>query len=165
MAAPVRSGLLAAMVLFSTGMSSAATLTAQTVTWRFIGPGAGGSMFGVAFCPTDPNIIVFGGDMGAMYRTEDGGGHWTIVGGPSGHQPSTGGVWDVRFDLKHPNIVWSAGQGVYRSVDYGKTWQDIGQGIAFSRGRRITIDPINPRRFFVHARFAVIEGVDPEAPR
>jgi hypothetical protein len=53
---------------------------------------------------------------------------------------------------------------IVRSEDGGATWEDIGRGIAFSRGRHITIDPDNPLRLFVLTRFGIIEIKDREAP-
>ncbi len=95
------------------------------VTFRFIGPGNGGSMFGCAPQPGNPKVIVFGGDMGAMYRTDDGAKTWRIIGGPSGNQPGIDGVWTVQFDPKRPDIVWSGGRGVFKSVDAGRTWRGV----------------------------------------
>ena len=99
----------------------------KDVTLRYIGPGSGGAMFGVDFQPGNPNVIIFGGDMGAMYRTENGGKSWTIVGDADGHPPGRGGVWTVKFDRRRPQIVWSGGAGAFRSVDAGRTWRQTTQ--------------------------------------
>ncbi len=107
--------------------ASAASVPAGAgVTFRFIGPGNGGSMFGAASMPGNPKVILFGGDMGAMYRSDDGGKSWCIIGGPSGHQPGVGGVWVVQFDPKRPNIAWIGGTGVFKSMDAGITWRRAG---------------------------------------
>ena len=43
--------------------------TSPGIKMRYIGPGNGGSMFGMTIQPSNPNIMLFGGDMGACYRT------------------------------------------------------------------------------------------------
>ena len=97
--------------------------TAPGIKMRYIGPGAGGSMFGMAFHPSNPNIIIFGGDMGACYRTEDGGRNWNIIAGKLGDNPRA--TWNVRFHPENAHIVWHLGSGVYKSNDAGKTWANM----------------------------------------
>ena len=96
--------------------------TAPGVQMRYIGPGNGGSMFGMAFHPSNPDIMLFGGDMGACFRTENGGKTWDILPGDSADCPRA--TWNVRFHPKDNNIVWHLGSGVLKSIDAGKTWKN-----------------------------------------
>ncbi len=119
---------------------------------KLIGPGVGGSMFGAAFCPANPDIIVQGGDMGAAFRSGDSGKSWEALGGPSGNQPGAGGVWDVKFSDKNPDIVWIASSGAFKSVDTGKTWKYMGPG--YKSLGAVAIDPTDPDIVYVAEGFS-----------
>ncbi len=112
--------------------------TAPGVKMRYIGPGNGGSMFGMAINPTNSDIIIFGGDMGACYRTENGGKTWDILGGDTQNCPQA--TWNVKFHPEHPNIVWHAGNGLLKSTDTGKTWKNTG---IFGTYCALGLDPDN----------------------
>ncbi len=119
---------------------------------RLIGPGVGGSMFGVAIDPANPNIIIQGGDMGAAFRSADGGKSWVALGGASGNQPGASGVWDVKFSEKDPNIVWIASGGAYKSVDSGKHWKYMGP--VFKSIGAVAIDPTDPNIVYIAEGFS-----------
>ena len=96
--------------------------TAPGMAMRYIGPGAGGSMFGMAFHPSNPDIIVFGGDMGASYRSENAGKSWDIMPGDSENCPRD--AWNIRFHPQNHNIVWHLGSAILKSTDTGKNWKN-----------------------------------------
>lgn len=96
-------------------------------SWRTIGPGAYGAMWGIAFHPTDPKTLIAGLDMGIAAITHDGGQTWATLGAmgqtPMG-QPAYRGGWGVAFDPRHPQNIWIASEhGVSKSEDGGKTWR------------------------------------------
>ena len=97
-------------------------------------------MFGMAIHPANRNIMIFGGDMGACYRTEDGGKTWRILGGDSADCPRA--TFHVAFHPKQPNVVWHLGSGVLKSTDGGKTWRNthVPNGTYCALG----LDPDNP---------------------
>jgi hypothetical protein len=76
--------LLLISIFFHAFEASAQGNTPGQVTWRSIGPGEFGAMFGVAISPLDPQVIVAGLDMGNAFLTRDGGESWKIIGGNGG---------------------------------------------------------------------------------
>jgi len=118
--------------------------------WRFIGP-EGNRFSAVAGVPGDPYVYYAGAASGGVYKTTDGGIHWTPV---FDDQPvqSIGSLAVARTD---PNIVWagtgegkirshiSVGQGVYRSTDAGRTWSLMGLEQT-GRVPRLVIHPRDP---------------------
>ena len=118
--------------------------------WRFIGP-EGNRFSAVAGVPGDPNTYYVGAASGGIYKTVDGGVHWQAI---FDDQPvqSIGSLAVAKSD---PNVIWagtgegkirshiSVGQGIYRSLDGGKTWALMGLEQT-GRIPRIVIDPQNP---------------------
>ena len=118
--------------------------------WRFIGP-EGNRFSAVVGVPGDPNVYYAGAASGGVYKTTDGGVHWQPV---FDDQPvmSIGSLAVAKSD---PNIVWagtgegkirshiSVGQGIYKSMDAGKTWASMGLEQTW-RIPRIVIYPQNP---------------------
>src|SRR5215469_10053809 len=102
--------------------------------WRLIGPFRGGRVVAVAGVPGDSTSYYFGAVNGGIWRTTDGGVVWSPIfdSQPIGSigalavapsDPKTiyagTGESDIRSDL-------SSGNGVYKSVDGGKTWIHVG---------------------------------------
>jgi len=97
--------------------------------WRFIGP-EGNRFSAVAGIPGDPYIYYAGAASGGIYKTIDGGVHWQPV---FEGQPAMS-IGSLAVAQSYPNIVWagtgegkvrshiSVGQGIYKSMDAGKTW-------------------------------------------
>ncbi len=86
---------------------------------------------GIAISPNDPNTVyvaVFrgsGSTSGGVYKTTDGGAHWSLAGGMAGD------VSHVAVNPSHPNIVYAgfvdpgnpSQQGVWKSTDGGGSWR------------------------------------------
>jgi photosystem II stability/assembly factor-like uncharacterized protein len=101
--------------------------------WRTIGP-EGNRFSAAAGVPGDPYTYYVGAASGGIWKTTDGGVNWTPVFDTQPVQ-SIGSLAVAQSD---PNVVWagtgegkirshiSVGQGVYRSVDAGKTWTLLG---------------------------------------
>jgi photosystem II stability/assembly factor-like uncharacterized protein len=118
--------------------------------WRFIGP-EGNRFSAVAGVPGDANVYYAGAASGGIYKTTDGGIHWQPL---FDSQPvmSIGSIAVAKSD---PNILWagtgegkirshiSVGQGIYKSMDAGKTWALMGLEQT-GRIPRLVIDPQNP---------------------
>src|SRR5437879_6430287 len=78
----------------------------------------------------DPNVYYAGAASGGLFKTTDGGVHWTPV---FDDQPVSS-VGSLAVAPSDPNVVWagtgepfirshiSVGWGMFRSTDAGKTW-------------------------------------------
>lgn len=98
---------------------------------------AGGDGFqqvmGLSFAPSDPSRVYAVIDCAQVWRSDDGGSHWTMA--TAGFR-ANGGV-DLAVDPLNPEVVYVAGSqggveltapeadGVYRTLDGGTTWQRV----------------------------------------
>ncbi|MGZ3496385.1 MAG: VPS10 domain-containing protein [Vulcanimicrobiaceae bacterium] len=111
-------------------------------SWTHLGLDDSGSIAKIAIDPADERIVLvaaMGHEFGpstqrGIYRTSDGGAHWSRV---LYVNPTTGGS-DIAFDPRHPNVVYSGtfdflrqawtmrsggpGSGLWKSTDAGKNW-------------------------------------------
>lgn len=127
--------------------------------YRLIGPFRGGRVGAVAGVPNNPKVYYFGATGGGVWKTTDGGVNWLPV---SDEFFKTGSVGAIDVSLSDPNVIYvgmgeetvrgnvSHGDGVYRSMDGGKTWKHIGLSDTRQIGR-IRIHPKNPDIAYVAA--------------
>lgn len=127
----------------------------DSLRWRFIGP-EGNRFSAVAGVPGNTRVYYAGAASGGIYKTTDGGVHWSAVFDAQPVQ-SIGSLAVAETD---PNIVWagtgeghirshvSVGQGVYKSTDAGATWKLMGLEKT-GRIPRTIINPRNPDVVFV----------------
>ncbi|MBS1241042.1 MAG: glycosyl hydrolase, repeat-containing protein, partial [Gemmatimonadetes bacterium] len=125
--------------------------------WRTIGP-EGNRFSAAAGIPGDPLTYYVGSASGGIWKTTDGGVHWEPI---FDDQPvqSIGALAIAPSDR---NVVWagtgeshirshiSVGQGVYRSLDAGRTWTLMGLERT-GRIARVVIHPTNPEVVLVCA--------------
>ena len=145
---------------------SAATLCAQVdfsalkeLKYRNIGPFRGGRAVAVAGVTTQPSTYYFGATGGGIWKTTDAGATWAPV---SDGQLKSGSVGALAVSESDPNVIYAgmgeacvrgnaaSGDGVYKSVDSGKTWKHMGLADTYHIGR-IVIHPRNPDIVFVAA--------------
>ena len=137
--------------------------------WRFIGPYRGGRVLAVAGTLDDPFVYYFGAAHGGVWKTTDAGMNWRNVSDDYFEFPAVGAL-DVSFS--DPDIIYvgtgegvqrqfiSPGDGVYKSVDGGDTWTNV--GLKETRHiARIRIHPTNPDIVFV-AAMGDMFGPNPE---
>jgi photosystem II stability/assembly factor-like uncharacterized protein len=150
---------LVIVVLSSLGASAAVDPSSyQALQWRLIGPFRGGRVLTVTGIAGDDRHFYFGAVDGGVWATEDSGRTWRPIFDSTGvgaigaialapSQPSTiyvgTGEADMRSDIAH-------GNGVFKSIDAGKSWTKIGLDDTRQIGR-ILIDPRNPDVVFVAA--------------
>lgn len=127
--------------------------------YRQIGPFRGGRVTAVAGVANQPNVYYFGATGGGVYKTIDGGINWFPV---SDGFFKTGSVGAIDVSQSDPNIIYvgmgespvrgnvSHGDGVYKSVDGGKSWKHIGLSDSRQIGR-VRIHPKNPDIVYVAA--------------
>lgn len=127
--------------------------------YRSIGPFRGGRVTAVAGVANQPNVYYFGATGGGVYKTIDGGINWFPV---SDGFFKTGSVGAIDVSQSDPNIIYvgmgespvrgnvSHGDGVYKSVDGGKSWKHIGLSDSRQIGR-VRVHPKNPDIVYVAA--------------
>ncbi len=136
----------------------------ELLKYRNIGPFRGGRSVTASGVKGDPMTYYMGTTGGGMWKTEDAGQHWNNI---SDGFFKTGSVGAVAVSESDPNVVYVGmgehaprgvmthhGDGVYKSIDAGKTWTHLGlektQHIS-----RIEIHPENPDVAYVAAQGAL----------
>ena len=118
---------------------------------RSIGPALmGGRIADIAVSPSDPSNWYVAVGSGNLWKTTNAGITWTPV---FDHEASYS-IGTVAIDPNNPNTVWVGtgenvsgrhvgwGDGVYRSLDAGKSWEQMGLSTSEHIGK-ILIDPRN----------------------
>src|SRR6266705_803971 len=128
----------------------------NSMQWRCIGPHRGGRTVGAVGVPQQPNVFYIGANNGGVWKTTDYGRTWSPI---FDDQP-TGSIGDIAVSLSNPNIIYvgsgegiqrpdlSVGNGIYKSIDAGKTWIHLGLGDG-QQIAQLAVDPKNADRFFV----------------
>ena len=104
--------------------------------YRSIGPFRGGRALTAAGIPGDATTYYFGATGGGVWKSTDGANSWTPVFDHDG-SPAIGSLAVAGSD---PNVIYvgtgegcirgniAQGDGVWKSVDAGKTWKNAGPG-------------------------------------
>ncbi len=119
------------------------------LSYRFIGP-PGNRAIAVAGVSGDPYTYYAGAASGAIWKTTDGGIHWT----PIFDREMVSSIGALAVAPSNPHVLWagtgesfirshiSMGWGVFRSTDAGATWRKVGLEHT-GRIARIAVDPRN----------------------
>jgi len=132
----------------------------ENLKWRQIGPAAfGGRIDDVEAVVGRPQIIFVAAASGGIFKSADNGVTWKAVFDEEGTSLSIG---DIGIAPSDDNIIWAGtgepnsrqssswGDGVYKSLDGGETWQLMGLTDTHHVGR-VVIHPRNPDIVFVAA--------------
>ena len=132
------------------------TITGFDEDWFTQGPGnIGARINSVAVHPNDEDIIYVGFSVGGVFKTTDGGATWN----PIFDGQAFLSIGDVVLDPNDPEIVYVGtgdvnitgfpfiGDGLYRSVNGGNSWEHLGleaQRII----SKVIVDPTNSNTIF-----------------
>jgi photosystem II stability/assembly factor-like uncharacterized protein len=118
----------------------------------------GGRTVDIEAVEKSPWIIYAAIGPSGVWKSENNGVSWT----PVFHKEATVSVGDIAIAQSHPNIIWAGtgeatsrnsvtvGDGVYKSLDSGKTWTNM--GLKDTRHiARIVINPGDPNIVYVAA--------------
>ena len=131
----------------------------KLLRWRMVGPSRGGRVVAVAGDPVDKLTFYQGSTGGGVWKTDDGGLNWRNI---SDGFFNTGSVGAIAVAPSNTNIVYvgmgeacirgnaSYGDGVYKSLDGGKTWSHLGLE-ATRQIARVRVNPTNPDLVYVAA--------------
>ena len=126
--------------------------------YRLIGPFRGGRSLTAAGIPGDPTTYYFGATGGGVWKSTDAAMTWSPVFDKEG----TAAIGSIAVASSNHNIIYvgtgeacirgniSHGDGVYRSLDGGKTWKNTGLRDSRAIGK-VIVNPTNPDIVFVAA--------------
>ncbi len=141
----------------------------KNLEFREIGPATmGGRIDDFAVVESNPNVVYVGAASGGLWKTTNNGTTWE----PVFDKQSVSTIGDIAIAPSDPSILWvgtgepnnrqssSWGDGVYKSLDGGKTWKKMGLEATHHIGR-IVIHPKNPDVVYV-AALGHLWGPNPE---
>ncbi len=103
--------------------------------WREVGPFRGGRAIAIEGVPDEPNTYYFGGVAGGVWKTTDGGANWKPI---FDKQRTTSSIGAIAVASSDHNTIYAGagesalrgnityGDGVYKSVDAGRNWRNLG---------------------------------------
>ncbi len=131
----------------------------EGLEFRSVGFSRGGRSTAVAGVAGQPLVYYFGATGGGVWKTVDAGHNWkNVTDGTLG----VGSVGAIEVAPSDPNVVYvgtgsacprgntSVGDGMYRSLDAGKSWEHVGLRQAGQIGE-IQVHPQNPDLVYVAA--------------
>jgi photosystem II stability/assembly factor-like uncharacterized protein len=124
--------------------------------WRGIGPYRGGRTKAATGVPGQPGVFYIGAVNGGVFRSNDYGRTWIPI---FDGQP-TGSIGAIAVAPSNPEVIYvgsgeglhrpdlSTGDGLYKSVDGGRSFRHLGLRDA-QQIPQIIVDPRDPDRLFV----------------
>ena len=148
--------LAAVLVLSSPALAAPPPPDAfDALHWRMVGPFRGGRTRACAGVPGHTNVFYIAQVNGGVWKTDDAGRTWVPI---FDGQP-TQSIGSLALAPSDPNVIYagsgegllrpdlSVGNGVYRSIDAGKTWSHVGLENA-QQIPQLAVDPRNPNHVF-----------------
>jgi Sortilin, neurotensin receptor 3, len=151
--------LVPALALAADSPLSPLTKAAEALPFRALGPGLmSGRIADLAVHPSAEGTWYVAAGSGGVWKTINAGTTWAPI---FDEQPSYS-IGEITLDPSNPDIVWVGtgenvsgrhvgwGDGVYRSLDAGQTWQSMGLAASQHIGR-ILVDPRDSKVVLVAA--------------
>ena len=132
--------------------------TFKGMKYRLVGPFRGGRALSASGIPGDPTTYYFGSTGGGVWKSTDGALTWKPVFDKEG----TSAIGSLAVSPSDPSIVYvgtgeaclrgniSHGDGIYKTLDAGKTWKNVGLRDSRAIGK-VIVNPKNPDIVFVAA--------------
>ena len=120
-----------------------------------IGPFRGGRTRAATGVPSQPNIFYMGQVNGGVWKSDDYGRTWN----PIFDHESTQSIGAIAVAPSNPDVIYvgsgeglhrpdlSVGNGIYKSIDAGRTWTHLGLHDGF-QVPALAVDPRDPNRVF-----------------
>lgn len=120
--------------------------------YRNVGPARGGRSLAIAGSTSRKNEYYFGAVGGGLWKTTDGGLTWKPV---TDGQIQSSSVGAIGISASNPDVIYIGmgesefrgnimqGDGIYKSVDAGKTWKNVGLNNSQTISR-VRVHPTNP---------------------
>jgi photosystem II stability/assembly factor-like uncharacterized protein len=163
-----RRSLLAAVLALSLGGLSPGAIAAPApaslrssaldgLSWRLVGPHRAGWGTAVTGVPDQPDTFYFGAAGGGVWKTIDAGRTWQPI-----FDQGPASIGAIAVSASDPRVIYAgtgqistrydvaAGEGVFKSIDGGKTWTSVGLADTRHIGS-IWVDPANPDHVLVGA--------------
>ena len=161
--------------------SSSSTLTSQSLSssmnkWKQLGPtvipngqtysnkrvNVTGRITAIAIHPKNPSTIYVGAAQGGIWKTTDGGNHWT----PTSDNVLSLAIGALAIDAGNPEVLYAGtgegnfggdsqyGLGIIKTTNGGQTWELKGMNTFISsRFCRIAVNPKNSNHIFAATTF------------
>ncbi|MCF8379540.1 MAG: T9SS type A sorting domain-containing protein [Bacteroidales bacterium] len=127
--------------------------------WEFAGPeNIGGRITDIEMHPDSPNTIYLGASTGGIWKSTNNGSSWEY----SFNGVNFISIGDIAIDPNNENVIYAGtgeansssysfrGDGIYKSVDAGVSWEYSGLEQSAYIGR-IIVDYNNPQKIFAAA--------------
>lgn len=131
----------------------------EKLEFRSIGPAVmGGRVTDIEGIPGNPGMVYVATASGGLWKTVNGGTTWT----PIFDHGSTISIGNIAVDPHNSDVIWlgageanarnsvSFGDGVYKTLDGGKTWRNLGLRDTHHISR-IVVNPLNTQTAYVCA--------------
>ncbi len=131
----------------------------SNLRFREIGPATmGGRIDDIEVVPNDPKTIYAATAAGGILKSTNGGTSWTFL----FDKESVSSIGDIAISPSNTSIIWAGsgeannrqsgswGNGIYKSLDAGKTWKNMGLAGTLHIAR-IVVHPTNPDIVWVAA--------------
>jgi photosystem II stability/assembly factor-like uncharacterized protein len=132
----------------------------KNLQYRLVGPFRGGRVVAVSGVVGQDNVFYFGATAGGVWKTTDAGLNWKPIFDKT--KDASQAIGAIAVSESDPNVIYVGtgeacirgnvvgGNGVYKSIDAGKTWKFVGLADTHAIGR-LAVNPKNPDIAFVAA--------------